>query len=226
MRLARSIRLILLAALIGAAFPLASASAQGVIALVNGEPITAHDLASRIKLIQGSNPRPPAREEVLEELVNEKLKLQQAKRLDITIPDSDVDRALDTIAQRSGRNSSALIAQLNQQGIDVQTLKNRLRADFAWRKVLEKIAPGVLMVRDADIVAIMMARGQQPQTTAVQYSMRQFVFVLPRNAPDAARVARQREADAFRSRVSSCEEALQLIREHREVVIKDPVVRM
>jgi peptidyl-prolyl cis-trans isomerase SurA len=224
MRLASPFALtLLLAALLSADGP---ASAQNVVAMVNGEPITGHDLASRTKLFQGGNQKAPPREQVLEELINEKIKIQHGKRHDVKITDAEVERAFATMAQRSNRSAAVFIAALQQSGIDPNTLKQRLRAELTWRQVLQATAPGVFQVRDADVVAILTARGEQPQTTAVQYSLRQIVFVVAKGTPDAAKAARQKEAEGLRARFTSCEEGVQIAREYREVVIKDPVRRL
>ncbi|HEV2000387.1 MAG TPA: SurA N-terminal domain-containing protein [Xanthobacteraceae bacterium] len=224
MRLASPFTLtLLLAALLAAGAP---ASAQNVIAMVNGEPITGHDLASRTKLFQGGNQKPPPREQVIEELINEKIKIQHGKRNDVKITDTDVERAFATMAQRSNRSAAVFTAALQQSGIDPNTLKQRLRAELMWRQVLQATAPGVFQVRDADVVAILTARGEQPQTTAMQYSLRQIVFVVAKGTPDAAKADRQKEAEALRARFLSCEEGVQIAREYREVVIKDPVRRL
>jgi len=224
MRLASPFALmLLLTALLAAGGP---ASAQNVVAMVNGEPITGHDLASRTKLFQGGNQKPPPREQVLEELINEKIKIQHGKRNDVKITDVDVERAFATMAQRSNRSAAVFTAALQQSGIDPNTLKQRLRAELTWRQVLQATAPGVFQVRDADVVAILTARGEQPQTTAVQYSLRQIVFVVAKGTPDAAKAARQKEAEGLRARFTSCEEGVQIAREYREVVIKDPVRRL
>jgi peptidyl-prolyl cis-trans isomerase SurA len=224
MRLASPFALTLLLA---ALLPVSgTASAQDVVAMVNGDPVTGHDLQSRTKLFQGGNQKPPPREEVLEELINEKIKIQQGKRHDIKVTDAEVDRAFAGLAQRSNRNAAAFAAALQQSGIDPNTLKQRLRAEITWRQVLQATAPGVFQVRDADVVAILTARGETPQTTAIQYSLRQIVFVVPKGTPDAIKAARQKEAEALRGRFTSCEEGMQIAREYREVVIKDPVRRI
>src|SRR5262245_32515478 len=72
------------------------ASAQNnVIMLVNGDPITTFDLEQRTRFLQLANNKPPTRPEVLEELIDEKLKLQLVKRFDFSNSniDTDVDNA-------------------------------------------------------------------------------------------------------------------------------------
>ena len=52
-----------------------------VVAIVNGEPITALDIRQRTRLIQLSTQKTPSRQEVLDELIDDKLKVQLAQAL-------------------------------------------------------------------------------------------------------------------------------------------------
>jgi peptidyl-prolyl cis-trans isomerase SurA len=192
--------------------------------VVNGHPITSVDVDQRVRLHQVSTRRSPSRPEVLEELINERIKLQQAARLNVLASDAEVDRIFAQIARGSGRPVKDFIASLSQTGVDAERLKTRIRSELSWRQVLQRERP--FLVRDADIVAALTARGQSPQITAVQYTLRQFVFVVPRGSAEAVRVARAREAEAFRKSFPNCLDGVALARQQREVVVKDPVVRL
>jgi peptidyl-prolyl cis-trans isomerase SurA len=212
------------AVLIAALLVPGPAAAQFIVAVVNGQPITTVDVDQRIRLHQVSTRRTPSRQEVIEELINEKIKLQQAARQEVVASDEEVDRIFAQIARGSGRSLADFAQTLAQAGVDVSRLKTRIRSETSWRQVLQRHRP--VLVRDADIVAALTARGQNPQITAIQYTLRQFVFVVPRGSPNALRISRTREAEAFRRSFSSCQEGIALARQHREVVVKDPVVRL
>lgn len=208
-----------------ASLALAEPAAAQVAALVNGEPVTTVDVVQRIKLLEMMSHKKTSKQEALDELVNEKLKLQQAKRQNIEVPDSHIERTLRGMAQRSNRKPTDFLEGLSKTGLDVARFKTRLRAEIAWRQVLEQTSPGSFQVRDADLVAILMARGEQAQTKATQYSLQQIVLVVPRGAPEPIRAGRIKEAEGLRSRFTSCESGVPMAREIREVVVKDPVVR-
>lgn len=204
----------------------APASAQQIVALVNGEPITSRDVENRSRLLTAFSRRQPPRKEVIDELIDQKVKLRQAKKLDIEITDAMVERAFASIAQQSGRNANQFAAALREARIDPQSFKTKLRADLAWREVLRQMSPGTFQVRDADVVAALIARGEEPTARAMQYTLRQVVFVVPRGSPSSVTTARMREAEALRAKFSDCERDLALAREYSEVVIKDPVIRI
>ncbi len=208
-----------------AMFGASPAQAQQVVALVNGEPITTRDVVQQTRIIEALTRKRPSRDDAVEELIEQKIKLHQARRLGISIDNAQIDRQLAMLARNAGGMSS-FEAALRQAGIDMSAFKTKMRADTAWREVLQKMAPGSFQVRDADVVAALLARGQAPTTKAVQYTMRQVVFVVPRGSPDSFRAARLREAEALRARFSSCEHDFQLAREYREVVVMDPVIRI
>ena len=195
-----------------------------VAAIVNGDPITALDITERQKLHRGSG-KNVSRKEVLEELIEYKLKLQIAQRANISPTDAEVNRAFASMAQRSGRTIAQFEQALAQGGIDVGRLKTRVKSDLAWQQYIQANA-GNIIVRDADLVAAMNARGQNLQLKSVQYTMQQVIFVVRRNAPDSVRQARLKEAESLRSRISSCQQVSGISREYREVVVKPPIRRL
>ena len=82
--------------------------------LVNGDPITNFDIEQRTKLIQVSTQKTPARQEVIEELINEKLKIQLLKRYTIPDVDKDVDNAYANMARRMRQSPKEFADQLAQ----------------------------------------------------------------------------------------------------------------
>jgi peptidyl-prolyl cis-trans isomerase SurA len=205
--------------------PPAGAQGQTLAALVNGEPITVLDVQHRLKLFQSSGRPKGTRQEALDELINQKLKLQIAMRNNIKPTRAEVDKAFAGIAQRLGRSPAEFEKILQGNGIDVEGFRARIRSDVAWQQYLTT-NPSHFAIRDADIVAAMTARGQSLQGKAVQYTMQQVIFVTRRNAPDKVKQARVKQAEALRARVSSCEQAVEFSREYTETVVKPKVRRL
>jgi peptidyl-prolyl cis-trans isomerase SurA len=196
-----------------------------VAAIINGEPITSLDITERQKLHRTSGKQNISRKEVLEELIEHKLKLQIAKRANIEPTEAEVNRAFAGMAQRSGRTAAQFEQVLRQGGIDPVRLKTRVKADIAWQQYVQANSSNII-VRDADLVAAMNARGQNMQLKSTQYTMLQVIFVVRRNAPDNQRIVRAKEADSLRNRVTSCDQVSQIVREYSEVVVKPPVRRL
>ena len=112
------------------------AHAQQIIVVVNGEPITALDIEQRSKLNQLSTHKVPARQEVLEELITEILKVKEAKRWGLEVSDAEVDAAFGTMANRMRMTTDQLTQVLAKAGVNATTLKHRIRADIAWPQLV------------------------------------------------------------------------------------------
>src|ERR1700689_4783845 len=76
--------------------------AQEVVALVDGEPITALDIEQRSKFLQMSTQKAPARQDVIDALINEILEIREAKKFGIDVPQSEVDDAYASVGTRMG----------------------------------------------------------------------------------------------------------------------------
>src|SRR4030081_1638042 len=95
-------RALLVAAMMVVAVPMLATPvhAQQVVVIVNGDPITALDIEQRTKLTQLSTHKTPTRQEVLDELINERLKVREAKKWGLEVPSSEVDNAYASMAKR------------------------------------------------------------------------------------------------------------------------------
>ena len=187
----------------------AGAHAQ-VAALVNGDPITALDITNRMRLTEISTHKQQSREEALNELISEKLKLQIARRYIINITDRDVDQAFNGMARHAGLNSQQFADALSKSGIDVPSLKARIKADIGWSAIIRGKFQGSLQVGEKEVLAAAQARKKddKPTPAAFQFKLRQVLFIVPRGSPESAYEARKKEAEALRARFQSCEEGI------------------
>lgn len=81
------------------------------------------------------------RKKAIEELIDEQLMLQAAKQLKISISDDEVNKFLTRMAQSGSQKRSLkkFLAGFRAQGVDPSTLKNRIRAQSAWRQVIRRV---------------------------------------------------------------------------------------
>jgi peptidyl-prolyl cis-trans isomerase SurA len=126
--------LLVAAIIISAGAPASMAYAQQALAVVNGEPITEVEIEQRSSLTELSTGKTPAREEVIDELRKEKLRIHEAKKFGVEVSDSEVDEAYAAMASRMRRTPEQLSEQLAKAGINADTLKHRIRADIAWQR--------------------------------------------------------------------------------------------
>ncbi len=220
-------RLLAVLALVAAsALPAAPARAQHVVALVNGDPITAFDVEQRTKLMQVSTQKSPARQQVIEELIEEKLKIQLLKRYSIDGIDNDVDNAFANMARRTRMTPQQFAEQLARSGVSVGTLKSRIKAEITWNQIIRGKYQTSLQINEKDILAKMETRKPDEKgAVGYDYTLRPILFVIPRGAPPTAFEARRREAEALRLRFQSCDEGIAFARGLHDVAVRAITVK-
>ncbi len=221
--LVRCRRLVAAAALIFvAAIPAADALAQQIVVIVNGDPITALDIEQRQKLTQLSTHKAPPRQEVLEELINEKLKIKEAKRFGLEVSDQEVDQSYATMASRMRATADQLTQMLAKGGVNANTLKSRIRADIAWQQLVRGRYQSILQVGEKDLLA---TASNAEDSVGYDFSLRPILFITPTGADAAVIEGRKREAEALRARFNSCDEGIAFARALHQVVVRDQVNR-
>jgi peptidyl-prolyl cis-trans isomerase SurA len=123
------------------AAPTASAQqVEGIAAVVNDQPITTLDVRNRMRLIISSAGVQPNEEmltriqdQAIRGLVDETLQLQQAREFELDVEEAEVDDAIADIAARSGATVQEVEDDLAASGIDIQTLRQQVKAEIAWQ---------------------------------------------------------------------------------------------
>jgi peptidyl-prolyl cis-trans isomerase SurA len=206
-----------------AAIPATTAGAQQIVVIVNGEPITALDVDQRSKLSQLSTHKVPARQEVLDELINERLKLREAKKFGLDVSASEVDTAYASMAGRMRFTADQLTQQLARSGVNVATLKARIKADIAWSQIVRGRYQASLQIGEKDILSAMETKSDD--SVGYDYTMRPILFLVPAGSPETLIDGRKREAEALRGRFQGCEEGITFARALRDVAVREQVIR-
>ncbi len=212
-----------LACLSGAVQP---AAASTIKILVNDSPITEYDISQRVKLLNATGNRSGnAQQAAIDELIEEKLKMQEARRLGVTASGSAVDNAFNTIASRVNMSPAQFSQALGQMGINPATLKKRLEADIAWSDVVRARFQREVRIRDRDIETALAKKGEEATTAAQDLVLQQVLFIIPAGSSDDFIRQRTRDAEDFRAKYSGCDTARELARNYRDIVVKENVRR-
>src|SRR5690242_4351224 len=116
-----------------------------IAAVVNDDVISLVDLQQRIRLALLSTNTPDdqaARQrvaaQVLRVLVDEKLELQEAKRLNVAVSEEDVAAEVTRIERTLQLAPGGLETYLRGHGVEKTTLTDQLRAAIAWQRLVQR----------------------------------------------------------------------------------------
>ncbi len=215
----------------GAALILMAASpspawAQQVVVMVNGDPITEFDVQQRSKLLMLSTHKQPDRKDVINELIDEKVKIREGKKFGIDPSANDVDQSYAAMSGRMHLSTDQLTKSLESQGIRVDTLKQRIRADMVWGNLVRGRYKESLQIGEKEVAAAAQESGdQKPDTQGFEYKMQPVVLVVPHGSSQEVIESRKKEAEALRARIQTCVEANAFFKTMQNAAIRETVVK-
>jgi peptidyl-prolyl cis-trans isomerase SurA len=167
--LARALVLVLALATASSFFAnVADAQATGgIAAIVNDEVVSYRDLENRIDLFlltanleNTAAVRQRVAPQILDTLIDETLKKQEAKRLNVTVSSDELDRAMGDVGRQLGVSPDALAAHLKQRGVPIASLLEQIETEIAWIKTVNRLSRDLVTVSDDDIDAELEQRRQ------------------------------------------------------------------
>ncbi len=127
-------------------------------AVVNDEVISVLDLSMRVRLaiigagVQDSQEvRRRLTPQVLRGLIDERLQMQEATRLDIAVTDDQVADALQQISQQNGMSEGQFLSMLRNRGVIPTTLIDQIRAQIAWQTVVQRRLRPTVVVSNEEV---------------------------------------------------------------------------
>ena len=193
--------------------------------MVGGEPITSLDIEQRTKLNFLTTRKQMPRQEILDELINEKVKIKEVKRFGVDPSASDVDQAYTGMSQRMRLSPDQLTKSLESQGVRPETLKARLKAEMVWGSLVRGRFKESLQVGEKDVAAAAQQSGEPTQTEAFEYKLQPIVLIVPRGSAPAAIEQRRKEAESLRERVQTCEQANSYFKSMQNAAIRDAIIK-
>ncbi len=130
----------------------------GILAIVNDEPISDFDLEQRLNFIirlsslkDNEKTRRALAPRVLRTLVNETLKLQEAKNQNVTVTQKEIRRALAQVATQNRLPPGQLEPFLKSRGISMSTLIRQVKAAIGWPALIRRKFLRTVVVSEEEI---------------------------------------------------------------------------
>lgn len=198
----------------------AGASAQNLfapVAKVNDDVITGYDVLQRSALTRFASTRSVADAErnALDQLVEDSLKLQEAKRLGLSMDEQAMSQAIEQVAQNNRMSLAALKSSLKSAGVDMATLERQVRADVLWRQVISQRYGDRLRPTEGEVDAAM---GEaQPSGGPKVYDVKQLVVPLAPDAPLQVVKAAFDKAVKLKETLNSCRQIQELAPKYHRI---------
>ncbi|MGH7056491.1 MAG: peptidylprolyl isomerase [Acetobacteraceae bacterium] len=158
-RFARGVPIILAFVVLSLVRP-AAAQVESIAAVVNNAVISRADVDNRARLFALSSGIPISPEtlnrlkpQILNQLIDEKLRFQEIQREHIDVPDKAVAEAIASIDAQNHLAPGELRKRLEGQGVAFRTLIDQVRVELGWSEVLRQRLGPAAHVSKAEIAA-------------------------------------------------------------------------
>jgi peptidyl-prolyl cis-trans isomerase SurA len=138
--------------------PVEAQNAIRIVAVVNDEMISGYDLDQRLRLVTGGGNMPATADQrrrlaqqVLRSMIDERLQLQEAKRLNIKVDPKERAAALARIEKQNGVPPGGLAERLKSEGMNIESLEAQVEASLAWTQVVRRRGARFAVVSDDEI---------------------------------------------------------------------------
>jgi peptidyl-prolyl cis-trans isomerase SurA len=185
-------------------------AAAATVVTVNGEPISDVQVDQRLRLfrMEGNN---TGRNGALEQLIDEAVQIQEAKRLGINVSNAQVDEAFLQIARNLNVSRDNLTQMLQQGGVSGTTLQDRLRAAIAWNAVVENAVAPQVQISELEL---------DQQAAAGLQDFQNFDYIL-KEVTFIGGGGRSGQANQYRSSFAGCDTAVELSLAYNDVAVID-----
>lgn len=116
-----------------------AAGDQGIVATVSDVPITSFDIEQRLRLLEILGRKPEtneARKKVLHAMMDELIKIAEAKKYKVNASDKEIDAQMGRLAKGLKTDMTGLRAKLESNGIAIGSLKQYVAAQIAFARIL------------------------------------------------------------------------------------------
>ncbi len=150
---------------LGAPLPAGAQSPFAAALYVNDQAITNYEISQYALFLEflgvgGNDPRTEARERLIED----RLRMQEARRLGLRVAPEDIRAGMNEFAARAELTREEMIERLAQAGVDSATFENFIHAGVLWRDLVNQRHGGDVRVTGAQVDQALSVTAVRPVT--------------------------------------------------------------
>ncbi len=143
--------------------------------------------------------KPAVRQHALDELIEERLKMQEATRLNVVAEKEEVDRIINGMAERNKMTPQQFAEHIGKMGANINGMRQRIKVSLSWADVIRRRYGHQIAVTSRDIDRfVATAEGQDD----VELRVHRILLAVP---PDQKQMAKRlSDAEALRAKFDTC----------------------
>ncbi|GAA3966381.1 peptidylprolyl isomerase [Allohahella marinimesophila] len=160
---------------------------DSVVVVVDDDIVLKQEVDARVdqirKRIRRDGGTPPPRAEleqrIVEQLINERIQLQMARRAGLRINDSQLNETLTTIARENGMTPEQFEDALKQDGLSLSEAREQIRREMLMGRLQQRNVEPRVRVTDREVNDYLASAAGQAQSE-VEYRLAHILIEVPR----------------------------------------------
>jgi peptidyl-prolyl cis-trans isomerase SurA len=146
---------------------------------------------------------PGMKKDALDELIEERLKMQEAKRINSIVDDAQVDSILKGLAERNKMTLDQFGKHLQGMGADLKTMRDRFRATLSWNDVVRRRFSHEVVINQSEVDKFVAtsAAGEDE----IELKLQRFILSMPAKFDQKSLAQRLEDAEKLRQDFKGCQ---------------------
>ncbi len=183
------------------AVPASANTIDRIVAVVNGDLILLSELQSRVELVAHESPdldlsdpssRRQVKRAVLDQMIQEQLAEQEARRLNIAVSESEVNEAIASIKRENGFTDDQLEYLIQQQGLTMDQFRQDIRRQLERSRLVDRVFKSKTVITQEQVDAYL--KSNPGAAGSSQETYRLAVIFLPFTSGSPETLAEDRVA--------------------------------
>ncbi len=181
-----------------------------IIAVVNDDVITESEFQNQLRSVRrelrARNAEVPPKSifnrQVLERMVAEKIQLQRAKRLGITVSDDAVEAALRDLSARNNMTLPELQRALASEGVAYDSFRENVKTQLIIRRLIDREVMSRIAVSAEEIEGFVNSQNNQ-SSGVTEINISHILIGIPESAASTTIGSQRKKAEAVLARINS-----------------------
>lgn len=145
---------------------------------------------------------PTLKKGALDELIDERLKLQEAKKLNVVASDEDVSKIVRSLAEKNKLTEAQFAQHLAGMGADIDGMRARFRTMLSWNDVIRRKFGHQIAITERDVDRIV-SQGPAGEDQ-VELHVQRVTLSIPEKINQKLVAQRMAEAEGIRGKFKDC----------------------
>lgn len=180
-----------------------------IVAVVNKDAIMQSDLDKRVAQVRqqlaGRNIPMPSdevlRRQVLDRMITEQIELQMAQRANLSVDDTQLNRALRDVAEQNGMSLEQFADTLEKEGMSIADVREQVRREMLISQVQQRNVASQVRISDREVDQYLDSAGNAANA---EYHLAHILIAVPQSpTPEQVEAARHKAEALYQQIVAN-----------------------